>query len=114
MNKRVKLVYVAGPFRASNSWEIEQNIRRAEELALKVWQAGAAAICPHANTRFYQGASPDQVWLDGDLEMVRRVDALIMTDDWNRSVGARAERELAIELNIPVFYSIRTLKEWLG
>lgn len=28
----MKVIYVAGPFRAPNSWEIEQNIRRAEAL----------------------------------------------------------------------------------
>ena len=71
-----KLIYVAGPFRAPNSWEMEQNIRRAEALALEVWKLGLPAICPHANTRFYQGAAPDEVWLEGDIEIMRRCDAV--------------------------------------
>ena len=59
----MKVVYIAGPFRGPNAWEIEQNIRRAESLALEVWRAGAAALCPYTNTRFFQGAAPDDVWL---------------------------------------------------
>ena len=99
----MRLVYLAGPFRGANTWEIEENVRRAERLALRVWQAGAACICPHANTRFYQGAAPDRVWLDGDMEIVRRCDALMMTEDWERSRGATAERRLAIDCHMPVF-----------
>lgn len=108
------LVYVAGPFRASNSWDMEQNIRRAEALALEVWRAGAACICPHANTRFYQGAASDEVWLKGDLEMLSRCDAVLMTEDWKRSMGATAERNYALQLGIPVLSSIEELKGMLA
>jgi hypothetical protein len=109
----MKVVYVAGPFRGKDAWEIECNIRRAETLALEVWRLGCAVICPHSNTRFFQGAAPDKVWLDGDLEILRRCDAIIMTEDWERSSGARAEREEAIRLRIPVFYNANHLWEWL-
>ena len=101
----MKLIYIAGPFRASNSWEVERNIRRAEALALKVWLAGAACICPHTNTRFFQGAGPDGVWLEGDLKIVRRCDAILTTSDWMRSIGARSEVVLAQELELPVFHA---------
>ena len=59
----MKVVYVAGPFRGPNAWEIEENIRRAERLALEVWRLGCACLCPHTNTRFFQGAAPDAVWV---------------------------------------------------
>lgn len=71
------LVYIAGPYRAPTEWEVLGNIRRAEEVALRVWKAGAACICPHKNTAFFGGAAPDDVWLTGDLEMVRRCDAVV-------------------------------------
>jgi hypothetical protein len=109
----MKVVYVAGPFRGANSWEIEENIRRAERLALQVWRLGAACICPHTNTRFYQGAAPDEVWLNGDLEMLRRCDAILMTPDWERSSGARAEHDFALKHNIPVFHDLYELDAWL-
>jgi len=110
----MKLVYVAGPFRAPNSWEIEQNIRRAETLALEVWRAGFAALCPHCNTRFFQGAADDKIWLEGDLEMLRRCDAMILVPGWGKSSGTRAEITEAERLEIPVFQSLIKMKEFFS
>lgn len=107
------MVYVAGPFRGPDSWAIEGNIRRAEELSLEVWRLGAAALCPHTNTRFFQGAAPDEVWLRGDLEMLSRCDAILMTPDWQRSSGARVEESFAREHGIAVFYDLEALKGWV-
>lgn len=28
----MKKIYIAGPYRGSNAWDVEQNIRMAEEL----------------------------------------------------------------------------------
>lgn len=110
----MKVVYIAGPFRAASAWGIEQNIRRAEALALRVWLAGAAAICPHANTRYFQGAAEDRIWLEGDLAILDRCDAILMTPDWERSNGARAEQQHAIVRQIPVFYDVESLVTWIG
>lgn len=109
----MRLVYVAGPYRGTDNWIIENNIRRAEELSLEVWRAGAAAICPHTNTRFFQGAAPDNVWLDGNLEILKRCDAVITTPDWRRSVGARHEVTLALSRGLPVFPDVESLTRWL-
>lgn len=109
----MKVVYVAGPFRGPDSWAIEQNIRRAETLSLEVWKLGAAAICPHTNTRFFQGAAPDHLWLDGDLAIVAKCDAVLMTPDWSRSVGATTEKAFAQARGIPVFDSLDELAGWL-
>jgi len=100
----MKVIYVAGPFRGENSWVMEQNIRRAEELSLRVWRMGAAVICPHANTRFFQGAAPDDIWLKGDLEILRRCDAIVMTRHWSFSTGATKELEFATQHILPAFF----------
>lgn len=109
----MKVVYVAGPFRGNSAWDIECNIRRAETLALEVWRLGAAALCPHTNTRFFQNAAPDEVWLKGDLELLKRCDAVVLTPDWIKSSGARAEVEFAEKLGIPVFHTLNHLEGWL-
>ena len=109
----MKVVYVAGPFRGPSAWAIEQNIRRAEELALEVWRLGAACVCPHTNTRFYQGAAPDEVWLQGDLEILARCDAILMTDDWEKSSGARAEHDFASSRKLIVLYTLDELSAYL-
>lgn len=109
----MRLGYVAGPFRGPNAWVIEGNIRRAEALALEVWKLGCACVCPHTNTRFFQGAAQDDVWLNGDLEIISRCDFVLMTPDWECSSGARAEHELAKTRQIPIFYDLHTLGQWL-
>lgn len=109
----MKVVYVAGPFGGPSAWDIECNIRRAETLALEVWRLGAAALCPHTNTRFFQNAAPDAVWLEGGLELLRRCDALIVTPDWERSSSARAEVVFAAKHDIPVFDNLDRLSLYL-
>ena len=108
----MKLIYIAGPFRAVTVWAMEQNIRVAESLALAAWKTGFAVICPHANTRFFQGEMPDQTWLDGDKEMVKRCDAVLLVEGWDRSEGARDEMRLAQEMEIPVFDDLSDLIRW--
>ena len=109
----MRVVYIAGPYRGPHAWAIEQNIRAAEVLALEVWRLGAAALCPHANTAHFQGAAPDALWLAGDLAMLRRCDAVMLTPDWRRSSGARAEVLDAHACGIPVFDDLAELGAWL-
>lgn len=110
----MRVVYVAGPFRGPDHWAIAENIRNAERLALEVWRLGAAALCPHANTAHFQNAAPDDVWLDGDLAMLAKCDAIIMTPDWKRSSGACAEEAFARAHGVPVFYDLNALGAWLA
>lgn len=109
----MNVIYIAGPFRGPSAWAIEQNIRAAEELALEVWRLGAVALCPHCHTRFFQGAAPDDVWLKGDIEMLRRCDAVMLTSNWEQSSGARMEVEIAKSISLPVFKTLEGLREWL-
>lgn len=110
----MKVIYVAGPFRGPDAWAIENNIRRAEALALEAWRLGAAVICPHTNTRFFQGAAPDHLWLDGDLAILRKCDAILMTPDYERSTGAKAELADAIAHGIPALFNLTELADFLN
>lgn len=109
----MRVVYVAGPFRGKSHWDVAENVRNAERLALEVWRLGAVALCPHANTAHFDGAADDSVWLEGDLELLRRCDAMILTPDWRRSTGATKEKEFAEGLGIPVFETLEGLDDWL-
>ena len=108
----MKVVYVAGPYRATTEYGVLLNIQQAERLALRIWLAGAACICPHKNTAFFGGAAHDDVWLRGDLEIIRRCDAIICTEGWKASAGASGEVALAKELGIPVFERFEDFEEW--
>jgi len=109
----MKIVYIAGAFRGKDAWVMETNVREAEKLALEVWRAGAGCVCPHANTRFFQGVLPDDFWLRGDIGILALCDALLMVPGWERSEGATAEHAEALRLGIPVFYYLEDLEKWL-
>lgn len=117
----MKLVYIAGPFRSAsqdvpgeqNAFGVLQNIMRAMSLSLEVWKAGAVGVCPHGNTFCFQGAADDKIWLDGDIELMKRCDAVLMTPDWQRSSGATAERDIARQEGMPIFYTLGALIAWL-
>src|SRR5512138_1662394 len=84
----MKVVYIAGPYRAESEYGVLNNIRRAEEIAVKYWDQGCAVICPHKNSAFLGGPARDQMFLDGDLELVRRCDIVVMCPGWASSRGA--------------------------
>lgn len=109
----MNVVYIAGPYRGPNAWAIAENVRTAERAALEVWKMGAAALCPHTNTANFQGAAPDEVWLEGDLEMLRRCDAVYALPTFHLSTGAKAEIAEAERRHIPVFYKLADLFQWL-
>lgn len=96
------VIYVAGPYRAGSAWYVEQNVRRAEMVSYYIWASGHVAICPHTNTRFFDGSLPDQVFVDGTLEMMRRCDAVIVLPNHEGSVGTRGEIAEAERLGMPV------------
>ena len=100
----MKVVYLVGPFRGPSTWAVEQNIRRAEEIALEVWRAGGVALCPHLNTRYFQGELPDEVWLRGDLELLWRCDAVLVLPGWSESDGSWAEVCRALDLGRLLFF----------
>lgn len=96
------LIYIAGPFRAPTAWEIEQNVRRAEEMGARVIQAGGYPVIPHANTRFFHGHGEDQIYLDGTLEVLLRCDGMILLDGWEKSSGSKVEKTKAEDYEIPI------------
>ena len=102
--RRMAVIYVSGPYRAATEWGVAENIRKAELAAAELWKRNWAVICPHKNTAFFGGMCPDSVWLDGDLEMVRRCDAIFLLRAWEQSAGARTELAAAKECGLKIFY----------
>lgn len=110
---KIHVVYVAGPFRAPTPIEVRANVLRAEQLGCAVLQLGAMPLIPHANTGHFDSVAPQDLMIEGTLELMRRCDAVVFTDDWQRSVGARGENEEAVRLGLPRFFSIDGLRAWL-
>ena len=99
----MKLAYVAGAYRGRTHNDIAQNIAAARTVATHLWGLGYAVICPHLNSAFMSGVAPEQTFLDGTLEMLRRCDLVVMVNGWTESVGSVHEFEEAGFLNIPVY-----------
>lgn len=110
----MKKVYIAGPFRGANAWEIEQNVHTAEVMAAKVCKLGAVAVCPHTMYRNFQGLLPDAFWLNATMELLYMCDGVLVLDGWVDSKGTIAEMKEAKRLDIKVFYFLEDLKVWLG
>lgn len=110
MSQRMKMIYVAGPFRAATPWEVEQNIRRAEELVFKLNQyfylhnMNFFAICPHTMFRYFDGTLSDQFWLDAVMEVLRRSDAVVAMKGHATSSGTLKELALIKRLGKPIFF----------
>ncbi len=104
------LVYLSGPYTGDVHW----NILKARLMAIKMWEAGFAVICPHLNTaHFEQDCSVSyEDYLEGDLRIIEGCDAMLMLEGWEDSKGSVKEEEHAGEKGIPVFISIHGLIAW--
>jgi len=91
------IVFISGPYRARTIFGRMLNIYRAWRAARDLWRTGHTVICPHANSALMEGAAPDEHFLAGDLEILKRCDALYLMLGWWRSEGARMELQKAKE-----------------
>ena len=101
----MKIVYIAGAYRSrfgivGRAW----NISRARKIAKLLWRMGFAVVCPHSNSAFMDGCAPDGVFLRGDIEMLKRCDAIVLMPGFAQSEGAVEEYFAANLRDIPRFY----------
>jgi hypothetical protein len=109
----MKMIYTAGPMSAPTAWEIEQNIRTAEEIALKILKMGAAVYCPQTQGRFYANEMPWEEWIKRDLEVLKRCNAIFMLPNWKDSKGAIAEFDQAARLGMKILYGLGEVAAYL-
>lgn len=114
----LKVLFVSGPYRGPSARETVLNCRMAEAVAAQLWRLpGVCVVTPHLNSFLLSGIAPESHFLDGYMELVTRSDAMVMTPNWRVSEGARAERQLALQRTLPVFYWPRdrdAIAKWVG
>lgn len=116
-----KLIYLSGLYSSNTKGtkasyeEINENIALAKKYAKKVWEAGAACLCPHMNGNF----NGDDLMIDyadfieGDLRMLYMCDAVFMLPNWKKSPGAKVEKKFALDNNILVFTYFKNVKAFI-
>jgi len=96
----MRVIFVSGPYRGN----VEPNIIKARRVAVMLWQQGWAVFCPHTNTANFDGECPDDVWLKGDIEILKRCDAIYMMSTWRESKGSQEEYRIARELGKEIIF----------
>lgn len=108
----MRVIYVAGPYRASGMNGVLDNIMLARSFARQLWLKGWAVICPHANTFMMDGPDlPSMAFLDGDMEMVSRCDAVFMLPGWEYSEGAIMEENTARVHGLAVYHNMQEVPD---
>ena len=79
------------------------NIRAAELRAEDVVRADHYPIVPHLCTAYLDGLAPDQHFLDGTLEAMRRCDEVWLCEGWESSRGTIQEIAAAFERGMDVY-----------
>jgi len=134
----MKVIYIAGPFRAANAWLVAENVHRAEQAAHEVVKLGAMPLTPHSIGARMDGTATAQFWISGTLELMRRCDAVLVLPGYGNSEGTKGEIAEAERMKLPIFlphcfgdgehtfndytkdrfydrreYALQRLKEWL-
>ena len=119
MSTRLKVVYVAGPYRAKSGAhdasvynEIEENIRQAEAAAIRLWAAGFGVLCPHLNTAHFEvkcPSIPTEAYLLTDLRLLAVCDIIYLLPGWELSAGSIGEKDLMERLGRPIYTDIEHL-----
>lgn len=108
----MKLLYVAGKYCDSRGeWYQHLNIELAKRVARHFWYKGFAVICPHANTAFMGDSQKSNwdMWIKGDLEILKRCDGIVLLPNYQDSPGAMVEYRFALETKKDVYHAT-----WLG
>ena len=102
------IIYLATPIRPKNGKTVEENVQNAKRLALELWVRGYTVICPAANSDLPISLAEKELeadrWLNGDMEILARCDAMVVSPGWESSDGVRGELVCARIYDIPVYF----------
>jgi hypothetical protein len=108
------VIAIIGPFNATTTEGILQNVHRARDLADEVWKLGAVAYCPHTSTCHLFGVLPESLFYAAGVEMAQRCDAGMLVRGWQHSQGSWREKTAMEAQGKPVFERLEDLATWLA
>ncbi len=103
------LIYVSAPYSLG---DVVSNVRYACEIGDKILAKGHIPFVPHLS-HFWHFISPKsyEEWLRIDSAIVPRCDALLRVD--GKSPGADIEVDIALQHEIPVYYSLDDIPKYI-
>lgn len=105
-NKVRGVVYLAGPIRSRWRFERWLNVLRARKVAIRLWNAGFAVICPHLNSVTLRHRVNEEWIVIGDMSIVEKCDFMVVIGDWLNSRGSLGEFILAKRIHLKVFTNV--------
>lgn len=106
----MKVVYIASPYTIGDT---ARNVSVHIQAAAKLIKRGYCPIAPLLShfVQIYQEFQYEK-WMEIDMELLSRSDAILRIP--GESPGAEREVQKAVELDIPVFYSVEELDVYFG
>lgn len=114
------VIYVAGPFRAPDGWEVACNVHRAEQAGREVARLGAVPLIPHSIGARMAGTETDVYWIRATLELMHRADAVLVLPGYEQSIGTLGEIKEARSAGLPLFLPVSdhpdfdSLRDWIS
>ena len=111
----MKLVYIAGPYRAKSIYRIRENIRHAQKAGdyiiknyshLNSNKECWYPVIPHKNTEYCDELGSSIYFIEGTKELMRKCDAVVLVGNWQESEGSIGEALEACTLGIPVYENL--------
>jgi Domain of unknown function (DUF4406) len=95
-------VYLSGPISARDGFTVEENVASAITVYLRCLRDGIACFCPHLSAAGLTCHLPYNAWLAYDFAVIDRCSHVMLLPRWERSPGARLEREYAVAQGKPI------------
>lgn len=100
----MKLIYVIGAFTDKDTVQRGKNINRATLAGMELAEAGNAVIVPHNNFRLQNLTITYEQIMDQCAEVITRVDAVYVLNNWKTSKGSKREIKLAKKLGKEIIW----------
>lgn len=116
ISSRPMFIFISGPYSAPDKEgkqkqdEIDQNIAKANEIAVEIAKKGHFPFVPHTMMRGWEdtGEVERSRALNIGKKWIKKCDALYFIKE---SGGAEEERQVAVELNLPIYRNLNDVPD---
>lgn len=110
-------VYVAGAYSADNVLDVLKNIGKGEEACSDLFLLGCAPFCPWHDKDFVlrrpNANFTIPMFYEYSMAWLEVSDAIFVLPNSENSKGTQGEIKRALELKIPVFFTIEEVECWI-